>query len=355
MHRLLSPQWHKQNRRRRRRMKQGRALARALLKRTAEFDPDSSLYLMGDTLAHNGLSRAYRYEATRWTLPDADGSNPSQVLIMGQPWDYPRLLRQVPPWFADAYRIGRWVWELDQFPADWYFALDIVHEIWTPSTFSARALRRGTDLPIKVVPHAVDVPAVAPLPRERFGVRQDQFLGMAIMDLAACPDRKNPLADARAWLKAFGDDPDAHLLMKVRFKKATQFARDALLREIGKAKNITLVEEVFTDIEMSGFQRMADVFLSLHRAEGYGLNIHEMLEIGTPTVATGWSGNMDYMPRYKHAFPVPYRLVPYEDRTFAYEGNNLFWAEPDVDVSSQILREIRGRWAMSRKAQARCG
>jgi thymidylate kinase len=26
---------------------------------------------------------------------------------------------------------------------------------------------------------------------------------------------------------------------------------------------------------------MADVHLSLHRAEGYGLNIHEMLEIGS--------------------------------------------------------------------------
>ncbi|WP_339085233.1 glycosyltransferase [Hyphomicrobium sp. ghe19] len=275
----------------------------------------------------------------------ADGN---QVLILGQPWDYPRLLAEAPDWFHDAYRIGLWVWELDQFPGDWKFALDIVHEIWTPSSFSANALRRGTELPIRVVPHAVDRPEVSPLSRAEFGVRGDQFLGLAIMDLAACPDRKNPLAHVRAWSLAFGNDMSCHLLMKVRFKKNTTFARRELLREIGKARNITLVEQVFSDRDMAAFQRMADVYLSLHRAEGYGLNIHEMLELGVPTLATAWSGNMDYMGRYPHSVPVPYELVPYKDRTFAYQGADLAWAEPDIKFSARALREIRARWQEER-------
>lgn len=333
-------------------MKQGAILSKTWCKQAVEFNPVSPLRFIGDTESINGLSRAYRYETSRWEKmgsTELSRDNNPNVLILGQPWDYPRLLASPPSWFRDAYRIGLWVWELEQFPSDWRFALDIVHEIWTPSTFSAQALRKGTDLPIKVVPHSVHVPKIDPLPRTRFGLRDEQFLGMAIMDLASCPDRKNPVAHARAWLRAFGEDPDAHLLMKVRFKNTTQFARNALIQEIDGAKNVTFVEEIFSDEEMTGFQRMADVYLSLHRAEGYGLNIQEMLEIGTPTIATGWSGNMEYMAYYPHAFAIPYRLVPYADRTFAYEGSDLFWAEPDIAASAQALRNIRDSWENRRK------
>ncbi len=327
-----------------------------MTKPAAKFDPNSPLRFVGDLQSTNGLSRAFRYEMDRWAA--IYGANPpqrtaEQALILAQPWDYPRLLAEPPEWFQRAYRIGLWVWELEQFPSDWRFALDIVHEIWTPSEFSANALRSGTDLPIKVVPHAVVVPKDTPLPRSRFGVRDEQFLGLAIMDLAACPDRKNPLGHVRAWVQAFADDPDVHLLMKVRFKKATQFALTALKREIAGAKNITLVQENFDDQEISRFQRMADVYLSLHRAEGYGLNIHEMLEIGVPTIATGWSGNMEYMGRYAHAFPIPYQLTPYKDRTFAYEGENLCWAEPDIKAAAAVLRKIRADWQVEQRTSER--
>lgn len=351
--RFLNPQWHKQRRRRRRRVRQGAILAKNLKKQPAQFDSGLPFRFIGDTKSINGLSRAYRYETTKWANQcELQGSSErSQVLILGQPWDYPRLLAQTPPWFAEAYRVGLWVWELDQFPADWRFALDIVHEIWTPSSFSAGALSRGTEIPIKVVPHAVQIPAVSPLPRSSFGARDDQFLGMAIMDLETCPDRKNPVAHVKAWSRAFGGDSDAHLLMKVRFKKATRFARNALIKAIGDAANVTLIEETFSDHEMASFQRMADVYLSLHRAEGYGLNIHEMLEIGTPTLATAWSGNMEYMARYPHAVAVPYRLVPYEDPTFAYEGNNLEWAEPDINFAAMALRNIRANWRRTRTSR----
>lgn len=296
----------------------------------------------------NGLYRAYRYEIERLSAEGRLTEETNAVLLLGQPRMYRKLLVSPPADFPDTYRIGLWVTEFEVFPPDWAFAFDIVHEIWTPSEFSARAIRSATDIPVKVVPHAVKVPEGEPMDRARFGVADDQFLGLAIMDLGTCPDRKNPLAHVRAWKAAFGDDPSTRLLMKVKFGKQTGFAKAALLREIGESRNISLVTETFSDVEMTAFQRMADVYVSLHRSEGYGLNIHEMLELGIPTVATGWSGNMDFMMRYKHANAVPYEIIPYADPTRHYQGEGLVWAEPDIEAAAKILARIQHEHGQSR-------
>lgn len=318
------------------------------------FNAAAEVVTLGDTNRVSGLARSYRYElqrlATLLKTPRQLRSGDKTVIILGQPRGYRRLLAKAPRDFRASYRIGLWVTEFDRMPPDWRFALDVVHEIWTPSTFCAEAIRAATNIPVKVVPHCVSIPDVAPMKRNRFGIGPDQFLGLAIMDLRNCPDRKNPLAHVRAWKMAFADDTDAHLLMKVRFSPRTQFMKQDLLKEMDGAANISLTELVLSGLEMTAFQKMADVFLSLHRSEGYGLNIKEMLEIGVPTIATGWSGNMDFMPSYANAIAVPFELVPYADRTFHYEGANLRWAEADVAHAAAALRGIRRQWQVAQHA-----
>ena len=317
------------------------------------FNPAAEVVTVGNTDRVSGLARSYRYELERLARQDAPAcldTSDKTVIILGQPRGYHRLLAAAPKGFRDSYRIGLWVTEFETLPPDWRFAFDIVHEIWTPSTFCAGAIAAATDLPVKVVPHSVTIPDVEPMDRAQFGIRPDQFLGQAIMDLRNCPDRKNPLAHVRAWKMAFGDDPSAQLLMKVRFSQRTQFMKDNLLKEIGDASNILLTERVLSDLETPAFQKMADVYISLHRSEGYGLNIKEMLEIGVPTLATGWSGNMDFMHSYPNATPIPFEFVPYEDRTSHYEGDHLRWAEADVSVAAEMLLRTRQAWLDSLSA-----
>jgi glycosyltransferase involved in cell wall biosynthesis len=335
----------------------GRLLAKRLMKKRRHFDPNGGIHLLAKAEGVNGLSRAYRYEIARLAT---SGGNfiacapeaASNFLVLGQPKDYWKLLSPAPKGFQDGYRIGLLVTEFDAPPNGWDFVFDILHEIWTPSSFSARAIREASGLPVKVVPHAVSIPNVMPLDRGHFNIERGQFLGMAIMDLSSCPDRKNPLAHVRAWKLAFGNDPQAHLLMKIRVSRHTRYIRNELIAEIGSAQNITLTEREFSDHGMSAFQKMADVYLSLHRAEGYGLNIHEMLEIGTPVIATGWSGNMDYMAHYRNASAVPYELVPYRDPTFYYRGDGLFWAEADIEAAANALWETRQKWEAAERSCA---
>lgn len=360
-------------RKRRRRNAKARKIAARYVKRKDLIRPATGPVLVVGTLDQvSGLGRSYRYEIERLAerhselglidiekdTPEtvaakiASGAlpRPATVVLLCQPDAYRRAMRLFPPDFiADAWRIGYWVWEVQKIPQVWRYACNVVHELWTPTTFSAGLLASETGLSIEVKPYAVQVADVPAMDRRRFGVPESAFLGMAIMDLRGCPDRKNPIAHVKAWKLAFGNDPARHLVMKTRFSERTMRVRDCLLKEIGDAGNIQLVEALFSDEEITSFQRMADVYLSLHRSEGYGLNIHECLEMGIPAIATGWSGNMDFMHRYAHAHTVPYKLIPYEDYLHTYEGSGLEWADADIDAAADSLRSVAEAWAAERR------
>ncbi len=322
--------------------------------------PGGRVCIIGALGARNGLSRAARYELDRLLAlhPGADlidlrkhgdralrdyalarrDDPPATAIFLLQPNLVWKHLRDIPAAFlAKSYRISLAVWELPYFPAQWHFIDGFFHEYWTPSGFSAAALRQGTRLPVRVVPHRVAMPAPAAAPQAG---PDAPFRGLAIMDLSTCPDRKNPWAHVEAWIKAFGERPDAVLTLKLRFSRRTAPIRRELQAMIGAAGNIRIVEDELTDDEVVELQRDSDVCLSLHRAEGFGLTICEMLELGKPAVATGWSGNMDFMDRYPKAHAAGYRLVPYRDYLRRYPGYAGTWAEADTDDAARTLRRL---------------
>jgi glycosyltransferase involved in cell wall biosynthesis len=264
---------------------------------------------------------------------------PDIVIFLVQPHIIPKILKGVPPAvLAKAWRICMAVLELPYAPPRWLPLRNFFHEVWTPSDFSARCMRQFMNAEIRVVPHLVVQPADGQA-RPPDGLR-DKFEGLAILDLAVCPDRKNPHAHIEAWQKAFGSDERAVLTMKLRFSRRTRVIRSELREMIGDAKNVRLIERELSDQAILALQGAADVGLSLHRAEGYGLTIQEMLELGKPVVATGWSGNMTYMVDYAQAYPVPFKLVPYHDYLRRYPGYSGCWAEADTDAAARLLRKI---------------
>ena len=48
-----------------------------------------------------------------------------------------------------------------------------------------------------------------------------------------------------------------------------------------------------------------DVYVSLHRSEGFGLVMAESMYVGTPVIATDWSGNTEFYEQcIQHAWSV---------------------------------------------------
>lgn len=86
-----------------------------------------------------------------------------------------------------------------------------------------------------------------------------------------------------------------------------------------------------------------DVLVALHRSEGLGLHLMEAMSLGRAVVATGWSGNADFMTG-ANSVPVPFALVPVDALHPHYRLERSrpgqVWAEPDVDAAARSLRRL---------------
>jgi glycosyltransferase involved in cell wall biosynthesis len=186
--------------------------------------------------------------------------------------------------------------------------------------FCADAFRTGTDLPIEVVPHHVTIDKDAPLTitRADLEIAQDAFMGLSIMDLQSCPERKNPWAHIRAWRLAFGDDPSAILVMKLRVGKRTKYILHELEELAGQSNNITILTNDFDYADLFSLQKSSDVVLSLHRSEGYGLTLAEGLALDIVGCRDGLAESFEHR-RWK---PVAFNFQVYSDWFDHYTDRN---------------------------------
>ena len=243
--------------------------------------------------------------------------------------------------------IGYWAWELPQLPPIWRSGFRFVHEIWVPSTFTRNAVAAATNLPVHVVPHPITATPGTPHMRGKLGLPQNALIVLNVFHIGSAFSRKNPLAAIAAFRRAFADAPDRVLVIKLIDNGADQ-ARQQLDAAIAGASNIRLIEGALPQSDMSGLMAAADIVISLHRSEGFGLVLAQAMALGKPVVATGWSGNLDFMNERNSAL-VSCSLVPVHDPDGLFGVPDQEWADADVDHAAEWLRklahdaELRGR------------
>jgi glycosyltransferase involved in cell wall biosynthesis len=231
--------------------------------------------------------------------------------------------------------VGYWAWELPDLPPDWVAGLRFAHEIWVPSRFTEAAVVRHTSLPIRVVPHPVppaEGPARAP--------ESKPLTVLIAFDMRSGFERKNPLAAIAAFRAAFGTDPDVRLVVKVSQPSVYPPGWRALQTATAGLATVELTDRLLDAAGMAALLNGADIVLSLHRAEGFGLVLAEAMRRGKVVVATGWSGNTDFLTA-RNSCPVTWALVPARDPQGSYDYPDQDWAEPDVADAARHLRTLR--------------
>ncbi len=239
-------------------------------------------------------------------------------------------------YFAGRYNIGIWAWETPRFPREWLDRFGLLDEIWVGSSFMADAIAKVAPIPVVHVPHVVEVPQLAP-DRAQFGLPGDEFLFLFFFDFNSTPTRKNPFGVVEAFRRAFDPQEPVRLVLKSLNGRNRPDVLEAL-RETAHGARITVIDEALDGLARYRLIASCDCFVSLHRAEGFGLGLAEAMALGRPVVATGWSGNMDFM-HVGNSYPVRYRLAPLETPDPPYEAGTP-WAVPDVDDATRLMRHV---------------
>lgn len=273
-------------------------------------------------------------------------------------------LRKLPGLLAEGKRnVGLVFWELPIVPRAWRPPLALFDAILTCSPFVRHAIETAVpdvptllaEHPLLVSPPKTDRESV----RARLGIPYNAFVCCTSFDLRSDYTRKNPAAAVNAFLKAFPCDIDVRLIIKTNGNAdlvSISAPVKKLIELIRSDNRIILITETLPYDEVQSIYGAADVFVSLHRAEGLGLGPMEAMLLGKLVIATGYSGNMAYMTE-QNSMPIPYRLVEPMNVNWQYKrsfvGDAASWAEVDIEEAVSALRAARSNPEFRKSLAAR--
>jgi 2-polyprenyl-3-methyl-5-hydroxy-6-metoxy-1,4-benzoquinol methylase/glycosyltransferase involved in cell wall biosynthesis len=249
--------------------------------------------------------------------------------------------------------IGMTVWETDTMPLQWRTALSHVMEVWLPCDFNVSVFQRGLRTPIFKLPHVVQSRSwngeVAPHVNA-LEIPSDAAVFYSIFEWQ---ERKGPADLLTAYLRAFADVDDTLLVIKTN-PGAAVAAAAALASARASTRSearVSIRAEAWSDAQLEALHQRGDVYVSLHRGEGWCYPLFDAATRGTPVVATAYGGPLEYLSK-DSAELVPYDLVPVRQR-YLYYHPTMKWAQPDVGGAVIALRHVYADRTAARARAAR--
>lgn len=250
--------------------------------------------------------------------------------------------------------IACWFWELEKVPSEWLLSLQMVDEIMVATRFIEDAFRHVTKKPVLRVPLPLSSVPDSGLQRADFGLKDDVFLFLTSFDFHSGIERKNPFAAIDAFERAFPRDCE-HVRLLIKTSNGCRYSEklEVLLERAACDPRILIRDDIIDRSHFNALQRCCDAYVSLHRAEGFGLGLAECMAMGKPVIATAWSGNLEFMDN-ETACLVDYRLVEVGNGEYLH-SEGAVWAEASIDSASAAMQRLvdDSAWASALGERAR--
>lgn len=238
------------------------------------------------------------------------------------------------PALKDRYVISCCVPHAEDVPDLWKRNLERVQEVWTPSEFCRRALAPYHPN-VVVVPYVIERDTAIST-EARTGVARmigyDPELVYFLMIAPLEEPRKNIPMLVETFKRVCGDMPNARLVIKASTSDLPSWASHPQI--------------IFLPLQMpfdyvSALHELSTVYISAHHAEGWGLTISDAMLFGKPVIATGYSGNLEYM-NAGNAFPIRYadgKVADIPAPGIAVDPG-MRWAEPDAEHLAELMLHL---------------
>jgi glycosyltransferase involved in cell wall biosynthesis len=225
-------------------------------------------------------------------------------------------------------------WELDRIPAKFLKAISTYDCVVAPSQFIADTFQKYLDYKVPVIHQPVIVPKHVDTNEMKDGVLRI----FSMMDFTSFISRKNPQAILDCFQKAFPENiKNVQLILKIKGDRDLGFRNELRLSFI-KDRRISVIDGNLDRADIDSLINNCNVFLSLHRSEGFGFGPAEAMASGKIVVATQYGGVTDFLNE-STGYPISYKLVPVLDGEYIYSENQL-WADPSIQHAVLALQDI---------------
>jgi glycosyltransferase involved in cell wall biosynthesis len=241
--------------------------------------------------------------------------------------------------FRGRYNIGIWLWETPTFPNEWYDRFAYYDEIWAPTSFIASVLAPISPVPVVRMPMvlAQELSGSRGDGRRQFAIADNEFVYLFIFNFRSRVQRKNPQAVIDSFKNAFTPTEAARLIVKCSNSDFNQdYFRE--MKRSAEGHRISIIDGDSSEREIRNLVAASDCYVSLHRAEGVGLTISDAMAAGKPVIATGWSGNMDFMT-VANSYPIRYEMRQLDQNIAHYRAGDV-WAEACIQHAAETMRHV---------------
>lgn len=250
----------------------------------------------------------------------------------------------------DKRRVGHWVWDLTELPKHWLSSRPYVHDLATPSRFCADLFAHAFGERISILPYPVGI--------DEYHVQShmgDIFTFGTAFDLGSTAARKNPMAALDAFERAF---PEPNGKVRLSIKIRGEMADMATFAEIERrarryGSGVQIITGDMTSKELERWWTGIDVFVNLHRSEGFGLLVAEAMLRKIPPIVTDWSATSEYVDS-SSGWPIAYDMVPVEDPSGKYVSAHSRWADARIveAAAAMVAAAEAGRSAAEAKGRS---
>ena len=279
--------------------------------------------------SHRRVAEVYKQMLTRRYTPAESIDGADVVVLHLEPHDYASIYNQFPG-LRTKYVISYCVWEASELPETYRQSLALVQEVWTASKYCVDIIKRCHPNVFRI-PHTMERELHShPIDDEIvrrvicYDPRNYYFLAIG----RTLGSRKNLSGLVRLFETTAPLMPNARLIVK-------GLPRDPILQP--QDPRVIYLPLGLSESQINALYKAADVYVSAHHSEGWGLTLSDAMLFGKPVVATGYSGNLDFMTE-GNSFLVRFAENHIrEDELFGLFTPQMKWADPDLDHLQDIM------------------
>lgn len=270
------------------------------------------------------IDNVFKYPVNLFTI------DPSHIamFIERRPWDL----------FKSRYNIGLVFWETTAI--DWRYlnGWRYLDEIWTTSRFMHEIFFKLTSVPVHHISQPIEINYPNPQQSKTALGIPDRFTFLFCFDFCSILGRKNPQAIIEAFQMAFPNQENVQLVIKSKEGASYPDQLEMMQKKIQGDSRLIWIDKAMDGQARFNLMNNCDCYISLHRSEGFGLTMAEAMLLEKPVIATGYSGNMDFM-NLENSYLCSFRFVPVGKGNDPYPPEAI-WAEPDVHHAARLMRRV---------------